>query len=329
LQSSATSTQPGFLSRVACTVWTRKSRPEPQATQEVHTAELLHGGVSVWVGREIFFMLSGKRKAAPAVSAQQGGTLVVWDFDWSLINENSDTYVIEQLDKAVEEKMNKKARNGRIGWTQLMDWAVGELHAAGHTPQQMRDALVRVPILKGALMALDAAEAAGATQRILSDANTVYIASILEGRGLASKISKVVTNPARHDDATGRLRIKPHQPSELPHGCDDCPANLCKGAVLDAWLQELSPARVIYVGDGGGDFCPATRLREGCDTLLARRPPHDGLLRACRRFPERVRCKVVEWGDGGCDTDGLSLAEAMREALGMGAADEVAPGGPS
>ena len=56
--------------------------------------------------------------------------LVVWDFDWSLINENSDTYVVEQLDKSnkIWNEAEKKFSAG-LGWTQLMDWCAGALHA--------------------------------------------------------------------------------------------------------------------------------------------------------------------------------------------------------
>lgn len=259
------------------------------------------------------------RSSKADATAPKSGTLVVWDFDWSLINENSDTYVLEQLDPAVNDKMEAKLRQGGMGWTQLMDWSVGELAAAGHTPQAIRAALVGVPILSGALSAFHAAKAAGAEQRILSDANTVYISSILEGRGLAADVSTVETNPAAFDDA-GRLRIRPHQPAGLPHGCALCPANLCKGAVLDTWLAELAPSRCIYVGDGGGDFCPATRLRAS-DVLLARQAPHDGLLRKCRvATPQQVRAKVVEWGG---DSDGAALHAGIAAAL------ETAPSAPA
>ena len=85
------------------------------------------------------------------------------------------------------------------------------------------------------------------------------------------EFSTVVTNPAEFDDA-GRLHVRPHQPDETPHACPHCPINLCKGAVMERWLEELAPSRCVYVGDGGGDFCPSTRLRSG-DAVLARRAP--------------------------------------------------------
>ena len=101
--------------------------------------------------------------------------------------------------------------------------------------------------------------------------------------GIADAFTIVVTNVASTDDS-GRVRILPYQPLDVPHGCRFCPANLCKvplracqslarkpcrslhalqqhafavvpqGAVMDRWLAEFGDARprCIYVGDGEG-----------------------------------------------------------------------------
>ena len=55
--------------------------------------------------------------------------LVVWDFDWSLVNENSDTFVVEKLDDsgAIWAAAERKHQNG-MQWTELMHWVVGALH---------------------------------------------------------------------------------------------------------------------------------------------------------------------------------------------------------
>ena len=242
--------------------------------------------------------------------------LVVWDFDWSLINENSDTWVIEQLDFSgrVWAEGEAKFRRKELDWTSLMDWALGELHANGHSAAAISEALAKLPVLGGALAAVKLCLSVGAEQRILSDANTVYINTILEARNLTDAFAVVETNPASYDDS-GRLHVRPHQPADVaPHGCPMCPSNLCKGAVLDGWLAALKPERCVYIGDGGGDFCPATRLR-ATDFVLARAAPHNSLLRKCRAAgPETVAATVLEWG-GDADADGSALEEGMRRAL--------------
>ena len=250
---------------------------------------------------------TGERPAPPLPP------LVVWDFDWSLINENSDTFVVEQLDPSgrIMATLEKQSMSG-MPWTECMDWVAGQLHTAGHDAKAFAAALARVPVLSGALSAVALAREHGAELRILSDANDLYIRWILTHLGLAEAFTTVETNGAIVEP-TGRLRITPHQPPATPHGCARCPPNLCKGAVLSDWLGEGvvatgSPRRCIYVGDGGGDFCPAMRLSQD-DTLLARRAPHDGLLRKVRASG-RARARVVEWSER---DDGASLLAGFSE----------------
>uniref|UniRef100_A0A7S4BEG8 Uncharacterized protein n=1 Tax=Chrysotila carterae TaxID=13221 RepID=A0A7S4BEG8_CHRCT len=242
-------------------------------------------------------------------------TLVVWDFDWSLVNENSDTFVIHQLDPSgkIWAEARKLRKEQGVQWTQLMDWAVGALQDAGHSVEAMRTAQSRIPVLRGALEAVRLSAAAGAEQRVLSDANELYINWILEAIGIAPSFSAVETNGASVD-ATGRLRVSPHQPTTQPHGCPLCPANLCKGAVIERWLASFETRpRVIYVGDGGGDFCAVTKLAAD-DVLLARQAPHDRLLAKVKQPPEgyAVAAKVFEWSEA---DDGAALAAGFAAAL--------------
>ena len=68
-----------------------------------------------------------------------------------------------------------------------------------------------------------------------------------------------MTNPAYFDE-TGRLRIGPFHLKA--HGCNRCPSNMCKGKVIDNWVTTKSYSRIIYVGDGSGDYCATLSLRE-------------------------------------------------------------------
>ena len=133
----------------------------------------------------------------------------------------------------------------------------------------------------------------------LSNSNVVYIGTILEvgpplpiakkkrlGRGWADRqhhnletlFQSIITNPAHwgspaHPD---RLHVGRRLPAtEPPHGCTvGCLANMCKGAELDAWLASNggkdSWDKIVYVGDGGNDFCPLLRMRRG-DWALVRK----------------------------------------------------------
>jgi hypothetical protein len=88
--------------------------------------------------------------------------------------------------------------------------------------------------------------------------------------GLTNLFSEIVTNPA-HWDAShpDHLHIGRRLPSTSPsHGCTvGCLANMCKGDELDAYLSanggKDSFDKIVYVGDGGNDFCPLLRMRRG------------------------------------------------------------------
>jgi hypothetical protein len=49
------------------------------------------------------------------------------------------------------------------------------------------------------------------------------------------------------------------------HDCKICPANLCKQIAIKEYLRESNQIekvmRIIYVGDGGNDYCPLLMLK--------------------------------------------------------------------
>ena len=108
-------------------------------------------------------------------------------------------------------------------------------------------------------------------QRILSDANSVFIGEVLRPR-VSSALAAVATNFGEwepyaredHDDhATHNddiLRVAPYQPRDRTPRCPRCPENLCKGAVLDAWRAELRP-RKSSTSATRSALAPRPRLR--------------------------------------------------------------------
>lgn len=233
-----------------------------------------------------------------SINANSDSCLVVWDFDYSLIDANSDTFVVKQLAPTLHDSIDQLYRERFSGqWTALMDHLLGRLsseHGVG------REALLRsletVPMTPEHKKAVGLAGAAGAEQRILSDANDVFIQTILEAKQISAFFSETVTNPASWD-SSGALRVQPYVKSA--HGCPRCPPNLCKGQVLDKWLSGYGGARprVVYVGDGGGDVCPSLRLGEG-DFVCARAgcSLHEK-LKSSETEP-KLRASLLSWHDG-------------------------------
>lgn len=213
------------------------------------------------------------KPAADGGGSTTAACVVVWDFDWSMVNENSDTWVVKQLGPESETTYMRE-HYSEMQWTALMDHMLGRLHAHhGVTRDDIARAMAELPWFEEVkLVVKELGEDPRVTQHIISDANSVFIEDILRHHGLLECFASTTTNPAAYDDA-GTLRVQPHQPADTPHGCALCPVNLCKGGVLDRLLSDRDAGlykRVVYVGDGGGDFCAVTRLRAG-DVACVRR----------------------------------------------------------
>ena len=125
---------------------------------------------------------------------------------------------------------------------------------------------------KETIEAVRLAHAMGAEVLILSDANTWYINSILKSLNIDHLFTEVISNRVIWKALT--CRIRPYH--EEPHACDQCPQNLCKGYVMKNILSHRTSGgiterpKVVYLGDGGGDFCPCSQLESG-DVICARK----------------------------------------------------------
>jgi pyridoxal phosphate phosphatase PHOSPHO2 len=131
----------------------------------------------------------------------------------------------------------------------------------------------------------------------LSNANSVFIRTILQDKGLLDLFTEIVTNPAEWDES-GLLKLyRRVDPTGAQHGCMiGCSANMCKGEELEAFLERHKPGfeQIIYVGDGGNDYCPVLRLRSQ-DTVLCRR--QKGLEERIEKEGPKdgLKCRVYKW----------------------------------
>ena len=262
-------------------------------------------------------------------ASSASGHVVVFDFDLSLIDVNSDTHVPARLAPEVLDFVRSRARE--TPWTQLMAEACARMHALGVARAQVEDCLRAMPAAPELIAAVRAAAAAGARLHIVSDANEVFIGEFLRAHALGPLFASVHTNRAAWR-ADGLLEVAPfHEAAAPPHGCARCPPNLCKGLVMDALglsagsgagggagaATAAAAASVTYIGDGGGDLCPALRLGAR-DLVLARGGfPLARALHAAEGAP--LLAVLVEWEDG------RALAAALRERLGIAPLQAEAP----
>ena len=83
------------------------------------------------------------------------------------------------------------------------------------------------------------------------------------------------TNGSEGTNATVKLNITYQSAKFGGHHCKNCPPNLCKSQSLLDILDRIeqganSRPRIVYIGDGTNDACPALCVLEESDILLAR-----------------------------------------------------------
>jgi len=243
-------------------------------------------------------------------------SLVIWDYDWSLINTNSDVYVVEKL--CPEYMDSFKELRKEHGWTKVMDLQMNNLSRAGVDRGKIEETMARVPFLPHVLECantigkLHTYHPKNFLQCVVSDANTEFIRVMLEHNNLTQSFPLGIHSNFGDweigEDGNDRLNVRPHH--EQPHGCDLCPSNLCKGKVVEDLKNKVGNTyRLIYVGDGGGDFCPIHKIFNENDVACVRvgsipsGPSNStsfGLHPRIEKLQEShpVRCKVMRWNNG-------------------------------
>ncbi|MCD9640711.1 Inorganic pyrophosphatase 1 [Datura stramonium] len=216
------------------------------------------------------------------------GIMVIFDFDKTIIDVDSDNWVVDEL--GATDLFNQLLPT--MPWNSLMDRMMKELHTQGKTIEDIEEHFPRI------VPAIKSAHALGCDLRVVSDANVFFIETILKHLGIRDCFSEINTNPG-YVDEEGRLQILPYVDFQTSsHGCNLCPPNMCKGMIIEriqASMAKEGKKRVIYHGDGSGDFCPSLKLREG-DCVMPRKDfPVWTLINENRAL---VKAAVHEWTDG-------------------------------
>ncbi|KZV82978.1 hypothetical protein EXIGLDRAFT_729081 [Exidia glandulosa HHB12029] len=229
--------------------------------------------------------------------------LLICDFDWSVVDQDTDRWVAEVLSTPIRRKMEdleQLEKQDKMQWIDIVGQSLKELHEQGVTRGQIEGALEAIPFhpaMKRGLTHLKETKAPATTFFCLSNANEVYISTVLKANGLGDLYDETVTNPAHFDDA-GLLHLRRRVDPDGPqHSCKvGCKPNMCKGEELTNFLARrgVEYDRMIYLGDGSNDFCPILRFRSQ-DIALVR--TSRGLERRIREEGEKegLKCQIKYW----------------------------------
>ncbi|XP_047176632.1 inorganic pyrophosphatase 2-like [Vigna umbellata] len=218
--------------------------------------------------------------------------VVVFDFDKTIVDCDSDNWVVDELGFSV--LFNRLLPT--MPWNTLMDKMMMELHSHGKTIDDIVQVLQMIPIHPRIIPAIKAAHALGCDLRIVSDANTFFIETILEHLKIRECFSDISSNPS-YINEDGRLQILPyHDFNKFPHGCTLCPPNMCKGEIIEKIQESLGEKkRLIYLVDGSGDYCPSLRLKEQDFVMPRKNFPVWELI--CKD-PLLIKAEIHEWSNG-------------------------------
>ena len=194
--------------------------------------------------------------------------LFVFDFDKTLVKENSDIWVLHCIPSLkLEEQMNELRRRFEC-WTDMMDYMLKVLHENGCSRDQLIEWMKRMkPFAPMESFLKKSRNYPNVDVAIVSDSNTVFIDSLLEAIGCSDTVKEVHSNPAKFSDS-GRLVVTRYH----SHTCRRCrhSLNMCKGTIVANILTSTQYHRVVYIGDGGNDVCPCLALTSK-DTVIARK----------------------------------------------------------
>jgi pyridoxal phosphate phosphatase PHOSPHO2 len=128
----------------------------------------------------------------------------IFDFDLSLVNANTDTFVLD-LRPDVRAALPALREQASLSvWTDLMAEALRRLHATGVTRAQLADKLRAIPVFAEMTPLLSALHARDDTEMyIVSDANAFFIDVIVDHLGWRDYFLPgcIFTNPCEWSDA--------------------------------------------------------------------------------------------------------------------------------
>lgn len=242
--------------------------------------------------------------------------LVVFDFDHTLVDGNSDMWVIGCTpEQSLPAWLKNSYQRGR--WTEYMGRVFTYIGEQSVRPDAVRELMRTIPFTDGMieLLTFICQNKSDMDCIIVSDSNTLFIDWILEAGGVASAVDSVFSNPASVDPR-GYIEVRCFH----SHSCEHCPVNMCKQKALTDFRERQADAgvhyrTVCYVGDGTNDFCPIKALNEGDFAMPRKGYSLEKLLARTRSESDAPKAQVMPWSSGTEILNQLKIIQKQPEPL--------------
>ncbi|XP_053355073.1 pyridoxal phosphate phosphatase PHOSPHO2 [Clarias gariepinus] len=226
-------------------------------------------------------------------------TLMVFDFDHTLVDRNSDLWVIQCTpEQSLPAWLKNSYQRGR--WTEYMGRVFSYIAEQSVGPDTIREMMQTIPFTQGMieLMEFIGQNKSDIDCIIVSDSNTLFIEWILEAGGVTGAVDRIFSNPASIDHR-GCIEIECFH----SHACEDCPVNMCKQKVLTDFKDKQADTgvhyqTVCYVGDGTNDYCPVKVLNEQDFVMPRKGYSLEKLLVKSKHEGNTPKAQVIPWSNG-------------------------------
>lgn len=255
-------------------------------------------------------------------TSEKPACLVIFDFDHTLIEANSDVVAIELLTSSEQKRQIYGMRHQRR-WIDNMVDCFSMLNDQGLSGTDVIARISKLPMNVGMRdLVLQLSQKSDSSpyrieMLILSDANTLFIEAILREQGIANAFgNQVHTNEVVLVD--NKIVLPPTSSEQCGNAsenalCDWCGANMCKSRILRKLYlpdgrQASSYKKVVYVGDGENDCCPMRLLSEE-DVAFVRRGYRAEKLIATndRQIASAIRARIHYW------TSGVEILDDLKQ----------------
>lgn len=241
-------------------------------------------------------------------------TLVVFDFDHTLVDRNSDMWVIQCTpEQSLPDWLEKSYQSGR--WTEYMGRVFSYIGEQSIHPDAIRELMQTIPFTDGMIEVLKfiCQNKSDIDCIIVSDSNTLFIGWILEAAGLTSAIHSIFSNPASIDQR-GYIEVRGFH----SHSCECCPVNMCKQQVVTDFRDQQADTgvqyhTVCYVGDGTNDFCPIKVLNQGDFAMPRKGYRLEKLLAKTGSESNAPKAQVIPWSSGAEILNQLKIIQQQTE----------------
>ena len=229
--------------------------------------------------------------------AEEEKYLIIFDFDETIVDQDSE---YEQANMTLsKEEYHKIVEMDKIDYYDTFNYFFKRMKEIGLTLKDINSNLEKLKLSPKMEDLFDYLRKNKSKYEmiILSGDIDYSIKHVLKYHGFLDLFDDFILNKTEiQDENSERLIFVPRD--QFPHTCDLCISSQCKGLELKKYLeknQNKKYNKIIFVCDGGNDFCPSKKILKKGDIVFPR--VEHGLCRKLfdQKLINELECDVFPW----------------------------------